>query len=351
MDISTPKIKNVLVTGGAGYIGNVVVRKLFDRGYHVRVLDSLIFGDKSLGDMKDKIELVRGDIRTVDAHVLDGIDAVIHLAGFSTEPTSQFDPRLTDMVNHLATERLALLAKEKGIERFVYASSCSVYFTLQTPLVPPLYKESDEINPISSYSITKRCAEQALLAMADASFHPVILRKGTLYGFSPRMRYDLVFNSFAKDAYHRKQLTVDAGGEIWRPMIDVQDAAEVYVKSIELPAERVGGKIFNVVSENWRIGDLAAEVRDILQKEKGVEVVLDVKPYGLTRNYKADASSFIAAYDFKPQRTMKDALLEFWDQFEHHAEHNPHEAVHYNDKWYREFFASSEGQKFRTRTV
>lgn len=351
MVTSTQKIKNVLVTGGAGYIGNVVVRKLLDKGYRVRVLDSLIFGDKSLEDVKDKIELVQGDIRTIDASVLDGIDAVIHLAGFSTEPTSQFDPRLTDMVNHIGTERLALLTKKKRIERFVYASSCSVYFTLQTPLVPPLYKESDEINPISSYSITKRCAEQALLSMADASFHPVILRKGTLYGFSPRMRYDLVFNSFAKDAYHQKELTVDAGGEIWRPMIDVRDAADVYVKSIELPHERVGGKIFNVASENWRIGDLALQVRDVLQKEKGIHIALDVKPYGLTRNYKADMANFVSAYDFKPQRSMKDALLEFWDQFEHHAEHNPHEAVHYNDQWYRKFFASPEGQKFRTITV
>src|SRR3989344_8627783 len=124
----------VLVTGGAGYIGNIVVRKLLAKGHTVRVLDWLIFGDDSLTDLKDQIELVKGDIRTIRPKVLDNIDAVIHLAGFSTEPTSQYDPRLTDLINHIATENVAKLARAKGVKRFIYASSCSVYFALNTPL-------------------------------------------------------------------------------------------------------------------------------------------------------------------------------------------------------------------------
>lgn len=341
------KIKKVLVTGGAGYVGNVVVRKLLHKGYSVRVLDKFIFGDKCLQDIKDKIELVNNDIRKVDRAIMDDIDSVIHLAGFSTEPTAQYDPRLTDMINHIATERLANLARKKGVRRFIYASTCSVYFTLNTPLTPPLYKESDVVNPISAYSLTKRCSEQVLWGMTNGDFQPTILRKGTLYGFSPRMRYDLVFNSFVKDAFYKRVLTVDAGGEIWRPMIDVQDAADIYVKCLELPLSKIGGKIFNIAQRNWRIGDLAESIKKILKKTKNISVELDVKPYGITRNYKADPSLFKKTFNFKPSRSIKEALFEIWDHFENDLDHDPHHIIHYGDRWYKQFFETEEGALFR----
>jgi len=338
--------KIVLLTGGAGYIGVQQTKALLEAGYNVRVLDHLIFTDKYLEEFKDKIELIQGDIRSVNKEVMNNVTAVIHLAGFSTEPTSQYDPRLTDMINHIATDRLARLAKEAGVQRFIYASTCSIYFTFNTPLTPPLYKETDTVNPISSYSITKRCSEQALLNMESQNFRPTIFRKGTLYGYSPKMRYDLVFNSFTKDAFLKKQLTVDAGGEIWRPMIDIQDLTRVYIQAIELPLSKVGGQIFNIADENWRIGNLAKKIQKTLKKEKNIDITLDIKPYGLTRNYKVDNSKFIQTFKFKPTRNMNDVLLELWHQLENYK-HNPENKIFYNDKWYQEYFLTKEGQAFK----
>ncbi|MDP2638661.1 MAG: SDR family oxidoreductase [Candidatus Azambacteria bacterium] len=339
--------KKILVTGGAGYIGCVLVPKLLKRGYQVRVLDKMVFGDEPIKEFKDKIDLIVGDSRYVGPEIVDGIDAVIHLAGFSTDPTSQYDPRLTDMINHIATEHLAKLARAEGIKRLVYASSCSVYFTLNTPLEPPLYKEDDPINPISAYSLSKRCSEQALLGMTGDDFQPTMFRKGTLYGWSPRMRYDLVFNAFVKDAFNKKLLTVDAGGEIWRPMIDIQDATDAYINAIELPLEKIGGKIFNVAHQNWSIGNLAKEIKKILKEKKEINIELDIKPISLTRNYKADTSAFNEAFGFKPSRSFEEAVLEIWNHLENDKEHNSNDAIYYGDKWYKRYFEAEEGKKFR----
>ncbi len=339
--------KKILVTGGAGYIGAVLVPKLLARGYQVRVLDALIFGEDPIKPVKEKIELIKGDTRTVGPEIMDGIYAVIHLAGFSTDPTSQYDPRLTDMVNHIATEHLAKLARARGIKRFIYASSCSIYFTLNTPLEPPLYKETDPINPISAYALSKRCSEQVLLGMTGNDFKPTMFRKGTLFGWSPRMRYDLVFNAFVKDAFHKKVLNVDAGGEIWRPMIDIQDATDAYIKAIELPLEKVGGKIFNIAYQNWSIGNLAREIQKILAEKKGVNIELDIRPISLTRNYKADTAAFNEVFDFKPSRSFEDAVFEIWDHLENDKEHNPRDIIHYGDKWYKQFFETPEGLEFK----
>lgn len=344
---SKTKIKKVMVTGGAGYLGSVLVRKLLERGYQVKVVDLLIFGQKPLNGLQKDIELVVSDIRRINPKELDDVDAVIHLAGFSTDPTSQYDPRLTDVINHLATEHLAKLARAKGIKRFIYASTCSVYFTLNTPLEPPLYKEVDTVNPISAYSFTKRCSEQVLWAMSSSDFQPTIFRKGTLYGFSPRMRYDLVFNSFAKDAYFKRLLTVDAGGEIWRPMIDIQDAVLAYIKALELPLKKVGSKIFNISDQNWSIGNLAKSIQKILKKTRHIDIDLDIKPFGLTRNYKADNSVFKQIFDFKPTRSLEDALLEIWQQFDQNKNHDPHHMINYSDRWYKEFFNTRKGKIFR----
>jgi len=342
--------KKILVTGGAGYIGAVLVPKLLNKGYEVRVLDRMIFGEEPIKEFKDKIELVRGDSRYIGPEIMNGIYAIIHLAGFSTDPTSQYDPRLTDTVNHLATEHLAKLARAKGIKRFVYASSCSVYFTLNTPLEPPLYKETDPINPISAYALAKRCSEQVLWGMTSEDFQPTMFRKGTLYGWSPKMRYDLVFNAFAKDAYHKKLLTIDAGGEIWRPMIDIQEATDAYIKAIELPLDKVGGRIFNIANENWSIGNLAREIQRILRDKKGIDITLDIKPISLTRNYKADSSAFKETFNFKPSRAMEDALFEIWDHLENDSNHDPHNIIHYSDKWYKQYFETPEGIEFKKHT-
>ncbi len=339
--------KKVLVTGGAGYIGSVLVRRLIEEGYKVKVVDALIFTDESIKDLGNKIELINKDIRGISERDLENVWAIIHLAGFSTEPTSQYDPRLTDIINHIASEKLAVLAKRVGVERFIYPSSCSVYFSFNTPLDPPLFKESDEVNPVSCYSITKRCSEQMLLDLCDENFKPIIFRKGTAYGLSPRMRLDLVFNSFVKDAFYKRRLTVDAAGEIWRPMIDIQDIVNTYISSLKLPLEKIGGKIFNVVDENWKIGDLAIKIRDIFKKNYNLNIDMDIKPYGMSRNYKADNTLFKKTFNFKRKRSLEDTVDELYNYFKKNMNFKPEDSIYYGDVWYREFFKTDRGKRFK----
>ncbi len=325
--------KKILVTGGAGYIGSALVPELLARGYDVRVFDNLSFGDFGLADVKEKIEIVKGDIKNPPANIVDGVYAVIHLAGLSTEPTSYFNPRHTDQVNHLGTEYIARLAKATGISRFIFASSCSVYFTYDTPLVPPLFKESDRVNSISPYSLSKRAGEEALFELADENFQPTIFRKGTLYGFAPKMRYDLVFNSFTKDAFKHGRITVHAGGDIYRPILDIQDAVEAYIAALELPIEKVGRHIFNVSHSNLRIGDFAAEFKAIIKDISGKDIEVDIQPVGLTRNYRADNSKYMAVFGLRERRPIRDAIKEIWDKIA--GGHDVDNARYYTDKWYQ----------------
>jgi len=271
-------------------------------------------------------------VREVSPEIFDGIDAVIHLAAFATEPTSQFNPRYTDLLNHIATERLAKMAKEKGIKRFIFASSCSVYFTYTTPLNPPPAKETENVKPMSPESLSKRAAEQALLELTDENFKPIIFRKGTIYGLSPRMRYDLVLNSFTKDSFLHRRMTVNSGGQIWRPLTDIKDVVWAYTKALEMPLEKIGGKIFNICNKNWNILELAKKVQRILSERKGIKVEIDVKPVGLTRNYKADNSLFKTVFQFNPSRSLEDAIFEIWEHLEKYPQ-DPTNPIHYNDKW------------------
>jgi len=334
--------KTILVTGGAGYVGSSLVRALLKEGYRVRVLDRMIFTENSLKDIKDKIELIQADIRNVGPEIMKGVWAVTHLAAFATEPTAQYNPRLTDLINHIATEKLAKMAKNEGVERFIFASSCSLYFTYTTPLVPPLYKETDRINSISPYSISKKAAEESLLELASENFSPVIFRKGTIYGLSPRMRYDLVLNSFVKDAFLRHRLTINAGGQIWRPLIDVQDVVWAYLKALEMSLDKIKGKIFNICTENWNIEELSGTVKKILKEEKKINIEIDVQPIGITRNYQADNTLFKKAFQFKPRRTLKEAILEIFSHLENNPKENPKEPIFYNDLWYKEIFKKGE---------
>lgn len=345
LKIMTTK-KKILVTGGAGYIGSALVPALLARGYEVRVFDKLVFGDFGLDEVKGKIEIIQGDVKDPPANLMNGIYGVVHLAGFSTEPTSHFNPRHTDQVNHLGTENIARLAKSAGIERFSFASSCSVYFTYDTALVPPFFKEDEMVNCISPYSITKRAAEEALLELTDANFRPVIFRKGTLYGFAPKMRYDLILNGFTKDAFKSGTITVVSGGNIYRPMLDIKDAVAAYIAALELPLEKIGGKIFNVAYWNCHLGELANEVRGIIKDVWQKNVKVDVKEIGVTRNYRADNTKYESTFGLASFRSPKAAIAELWEKLENG--HNTDDIRFYTDRWYREYEAANVAQKTTT---
>ena len=265
--------QTILVAGGAGYIGCVLVPRLLDRGYRVRLLDRLYFGEEALASFRDRIELVVADVRDVPDGALDGVDGVINLSGLSNDPTAEFDPEANWEMNAVATETLGRKCVERGIERYVFASSCSLY----DGMPPGMHAEDAPIEPRAAYATSKRYGEEKLIELAGEGLCPVMLRNGTVYGWSPRMRFDLVVNTFVKDALLTGALKLHGGGWMWRPLVDVRDCADAMIAAYEAPAEKVRGEIFNVVHSNYQIRELAMIVAGSVQLT-GREVRLEEAP-------------------------------------------------------------------------
>jgi len=332
--------KKILVTGGAGYIGAVLVPHLVAQGYDVRVFDALHFGDDALSGVTGQIEIVRGNILHPPDEIFDNVSAVIHLAGVSSQAfAARHSPRYTDLVNHIGTEVFAKKAKAHGIARFIFASSCSIYcsYKYDANAVIQTYTEQDDAPMAGPYALSKRAAEEALFELLDDDFQPIMLRKGTLYGFSPKMRYDLVVNAFTKDAFKDKKISVHAAGEIYRPLTDIQDVVFAYTKALELPLEMVGGQIFNIAGENKKIGAFAEEFEEYIQEKIEEPIEIDVHPFEVVMNYKADNKKFKDVFGWTPQRTRKEAIFEIWDQLA--AGHDYTNPKYYNDAWHKEALA------------
>jgi nucleoside-diphosphate-sugar epimerase len=321
----------ILVTGGAGYIGCIAVRQLLDKGEAVRVYDKLYFGDEGLAEVRDKIELVQGDIRSFDPAVLDGCDAVLHLAGLSNDPTAEFNPKANEEINTHGTEVVATACKAAGIKRFINASTCSIY-DLGFYAPDFLRDEESEVKPRAAYAVSNYEAERILLAMADERFCPVILRQGTVYGWSPRMRYDLVVNTFMRDAIGKGSLTVHAGGEMWRPLVDVTDLCRVYIACVEAPDEKVHGKIFNVVGKNYRILELAHWVREALKPVKKVEIEVDYTTYK-TRSYRVSGERIQSVLGVKPLVGVKESVEQMLRQVDEYKQMDLYNPRYYNIEW------------------
>jgi nucleoside-diphosphate-sugar epimerase len=309
--------QTILVAGGAGYIGSVLVPRLLARGYRVRVLDRLYFGDAPLAGVRDRIELVVADVRDIPATALDGVDGVMNLSGLSNDPTAEFDPEANWQMNALATETLGRMCVERGIERFVFASSCSLY----DGLPPGMHDETAPIEPRAAYATSKRYGEERLLELVGEGLCPVLLRNGTVYGYSPRMRFDLVVNTFAKDALLEGRLLLHGGGWMWRPLVDVRDVADALTAGYEAPAEKVRGEIFNVLHSNYQIRELAMLVAGSVQVQTGRRVdLVEVPAPPLARNYECSNAKLSTTLGFIPRHSVVDAVSDLlgrigeWDR-------------------------------------
>jgi nucleoside-diphosphate-sugar epimerase len=245
----------ILVTGGAGYLGSVLVPKLLARGHKIRVLDLGYFGLGHLRGFRPAVELIRDDLRSVVSapaalrECLAGCDCVIHLAAISNDPSAELNPELTEEVNFRATETLAEASRQAGV-RFVFSSSCSVYGG-----APEEVDEDAPVAPLTRYAVSKVQAEEALRDLARPGWSPVILRNGTLFGYSPRMRFDLVVNIFSLYSALHSEIKVFGDGAQWRPFLHVADCARAFVHFAERPeAEHL---CYNVAHENLRVADVA----------------------------------------------------------------------------------------------
>lgn len=326
------RAQRVFVTGGAGYIGAAMIPELLERGYRVRVFDKLYFGDAALAPVKDKIEIIQGDLRDLDPAALADCDAVVHLAGLSNDPTANFNPTANYKINTVATQVLAEACKSKGIRRFTFASTASIY-DMGLDAEDVLKDEVSPVNPVAPYSTSNYECERILLHMADETFSPVCLRQGTVYGFSPRMRFDLVVNTFFKDALTKGELTVHNGGEMWRPLVDVTDVGRAHIACLEAPVERTAGRVYNVIFRNYRILELAHYVADCLRGRRDVRINVQYSAAS-NRSYRVSGDRIKRAIGFEPTISVQDALSRMVEVYA--SDQNPASMLdprHYNIQW------------------
>jgi nucleoside-diphosphate-sugar epimerase len=295
----------VLIAGGAGYVGSVLIPRLLDRGYKVDVVDLFWFGNH----LPQQIGILHKDIFQLSVEDLEPYDQVIFLAGLSNDPMAEFSPSKNFIFNAAAPAYLAYTAKNAKVKRYIYASSCSVYGYTEDELF-------DETRPVSStypYGISKLQGEQAAMQLADENFSVIALRKGTISGYSPRMRFDLIVNTMFRNAVREHVITVN-NPSIWRPILSLEDAATAYIRSIEANYKLSG--IFNVASGNYTVGEVADMVRAEVVERLGTPVTLNIKHIQDFRNYKVSTEKASNVLSFHSVGSVKSIVLSLIDNME-----------------------------------
>jgi len=299
--------------------------KLLDRGYTVRILDNFLYGKHSLAQIPrtSALEILEGDLRNIHTCVsaLDGVHAVVLLAAIVGDPASRIRPRETIETNVIAAQALAAACKLQCINRFLYASTCSVYG------LGDILDETSELRPVSLYARSKIASEQTILSMGDGYFAPTILRMGTLYGYSPRMRFDLVVNTMTMHAFSEKKIRV-FGGKQWRPLLSVQDAAEAFVSCIEADLANVGNQVFNIGSDeqNYQIENIAQIIAGTIGS---IAVSHDNKSLDV-RDYRVSFKKVIDAIGFRPADTVQAASRKIYSCLSNGLIPDPSQRIYYN---------------------
>lgn len=322
-------VMRVLIVGGAGYLGSVLTRKLLVNGFKVKVLDSLMYGIQPIEEiLKDQnFELVEGDMRDISTlgRSLDGVDAVINLAAIVGDPACKNKPEDAIQTNFLANKVLAEACKYNQINRFLYASTCSVYGAMQGN---NKLTENSPLNPVSLYARSKIQSEEGILSLEDENFSPTILRMSTLYGHSPRMRFDLVVNTMTKTAVIDKKISVHDGGKQWRPLVNVEDAAEAYLKCLRAPIKKIKGQIFNVgaTAQNYQIFRIGEIVQGCIPDAKLLIEGDSVDP----RNYFVSFSKIERVLKYKTAQELRKSVLKIKGAIENKEINDVNDPKYYN---------------------
>jgi nucleoside-diphosphate-sugar epimerase len=321
-------ICNILVTGGGGYLGSVLVPLLLDKGHHVRVLDRFCFGEESLGSVSvnERLTILREDILHHEnlPDLFTGIDAVVHLASISNDPSCDLDPNLTIMTNFLASMSLARRAKMQGVKKFIFMSSCSVYGA-SNDLVAT---ETAPTGPVTLYALIKLENERELAGLASEEFQVTILRLATLFGLSPRMRFDLAVNTMTRRALQRTSIQVHGQGSQYRPFVHVRDAAEGIIMCIETRRLMELCEIYNLGNNdlNYNIYDLAMEIGAAIPGT-AVEIVGQGDDI---RSYKVNSDKIGNALGIFPYRTVQHAVDEITAEFGERKLADMDDDIYYN---------------------
>lgn len=282
----------VLVVGGAGYIGTLLSTKLDERGYDVSIVDLLWFGNNLPEHLKNKVRVC--DVFDLKTEDLQGFDHVVFVAGLSNDPMADYSPAKNFISNSASPAYLAYIAKKAGVKRMVYASSCSVYGYA----VDQFYDETGPTTASYPYGISKLQGEKSVLQMADEKFSVIALRKGTVSGYSPRMRFDLVVNAMYNTAFNTNTITM-SNPSIWRPILSIKDCVSAYIRAIESNMSISG--VFNVASENCTIGQIADTVKDVFESKLGRSPKIINKNILDVRNYKVNFDKAKMVIGFTPK--------------------------------------------------
>lgn len=302
----------ILVTGHKGYIGTVMVPMLLTENHELVGLDSDLFAQCTFDDSIVEIPEIKKDLRDVQVADLEGFEAIIHLAGISNDPIGNLNPDLTYEINHLASVRLAELAKKVGIPRFLFSSSCSTYGAAGDDMLT----EEAEFNPVTPYGHSKVLVEQDVAKLADDNFSPTFLRNATAYGVSPRHRFDLVLNNLVAYALTTGQVYLKSDGTPWRPIVHIEDISRAFIAVLNAPREIVHNQAFNVGinEENYRISELAEIVQETVPGCR-IEYAVDAGPD--KRTYRADFSKIARMLpEFKPQWNARRGAQQAYEAYQ-----------------------------------
>jgi nucleoside-diphosphate-sugar epimerase len=301
----------VLLTGHKGYIGMVLSGFLCDAGHEVHGIDSDLFSRCTFGSLPPAIPETIKDIRDVSLSDVEGFDAVLHLAGLSNDPLGYLDPELTFEINHRASVRLARLAKQARVERFIFSSSCSNYGSASGELL----REDAAPNPVTPYGKSKVLAERDISALAGDNFSPVFLRNATAYGVSPRLRFDLVLNNLVAWAYTTSKVYLKSAGTAWRPIVHIEDISRAFLAVLHAPDEKIHNRAFNVgvPGENFRIWELAEIVR---QTVPGSRVEFAEGASSDFRNYRVDCELLPRTMpEYQPRWNARKGAQELYEAY------------------------------------
>jgi len=321
-------IKNILITGGAGYVGAALIPKLLEKGYKVKVLDLYIYGEKCLKAVRANTNLVelKGDIRNQKllAKEIPGTDAIIHLACISNDPSYELDPRLGKSINYEAFGPIVDIAKSNKVQRFIYASSSSVYGKKNEKEVT----EDLPLEPLTDYSKYKAACEKILLEASSDDFCVTAVRPSTVCGYSPRLRLDLTVNILTNHAISNKKITV-FGGEQKRPNIHIEDMTDLYVFLLKQSREKIDRKIFNAGYENFKVRDIA----EIVNRTLGGNIPIVTEPTHDQRSYHVCSRKIKEELGFEAKHTIEDAVLDLKAAFDAGKIPNPmSDILYYNVK-------------------